>query len=174
MKNKPFLKNLIILLFIGFCFISTACETAVRCDYDYPFENVEWKEITKDEAIEIWNTYDTKRVTYKKCNVKTNNTGSQQLWKNCKIVGDSYETAQIQIILYFIEATAITENFSDDSKYYVTDSNSKLVRIKGTPANAEKGENWYRDCIYSRGWLVEEMFYRSYADRTYTYVQYIK
>ncbi len=145
---------------------------AFRCDYDYPFENVEWNEISRSQAEEIWKSYDTKKIPKRRCNVKTDNVGSQQIWKNCSIGGNSYKDAKINIIMFSFDATILPENFPENAKFYTTAQDSTLVRIKEIPEHGETGNNKYEDKIYKNGWLVESMTYRSYTDRTYIYVEY--
>ena len=167
MKNKSCLLSLFL---VSLCLVSCAFQSEWPEEYE-SYENAEWEEITRDQAIQIWSSYDK---TMRDCSLtiweKWMGT-SPQKWTGGYIGGDTYESADGNIILLCIgNLTTDPANENDNAVFYRQKGNNSVIKIE----NSNGGAYNYAMNIYKDGWAVVKKNYdaENFTGYEFYYIKY--
>ena len=165
MKKSFILSALIIL---SLCL--TAC--AVQDEWPEDYENIDWVEISRDQAIEIWKNYDT--TTLRDCSITVwvKWIGLKpQKWTGGEVTGSSYEDAEGAYALAGIAPlTTNPEKEKDNAVFYMKRNDSSVVKIERP--DSSKNDPEFRMNIYKDGWCVVEKWYREFSSYEFYFIEY--
>lgn len=146
---KSFKKHIFLILLVLSAFIFSSCIYSVK---EFPDDDLdlEWEEITLDEAKELFLSYQFEN--HKKAKVYERFPGNKiRKFPNCKIT-QSGSVYYINVIQMTFPVTVDTEDLKSDSTYYKAASDSAFIKI--IPAEEGDSDDFF---IYENGWLVEHL-----------------
>lgn len=124
-------------------------------DYPTDYDNVEWVEITKDEAKELFDSYSHKKI-HEKAELYTQLTyGDTSLIKKCTVNGNSYYEYKLDGHTYEIPKLTVNPADWNDLEYtplfHKSSTGSNVVKISHIDGIYEEYS------IYEKGWLKEHI-----------------
>lgn len=149
-------RSLFLLTILLSLFASCAPLLFPADDYPAPYDGIEWVEITKDEAKQLFDGYSHKKL-YKKASLYECITyNDNSVIKYCTVEGDSYYKYSLDAHTYGIDHLTVNPEDWDDLEYtpsfHKAKNNSNLVKI----SHSEQYNDYYR--IYEKGWLRENVW----------------
>ena len=134
----------------------TGCAPFMMPADDYPadYDDIEWVEITKDEAEELFDSYSHKKI-YKKAELYIQMTyRDNSVITRCKVEGDSYYEYWLDAHTYAIDhLTYNPDDWNNPDKeltFYKDKKSNDFVKISYMQDITEFYE------IYEKGWLREK------------------
>ena len=169
-KVYEFMKKIFTALSIIFLLSVASC--AVQDDFPETYDNINWVEISRDEAIEIWKTYDTTTVRHNDLTVWEKQLGKNaQKWSGAEIDASSYENAS-GIIGLADDIGNLTTNPSKEDEtahFFKKENDTSLIKIERIPEYADS--NYTLD-IYKDGWCVVKKIYRGFDGYNFYFIDY--
>lgn len=149
MKSKIIL---VISAFFSLALVSCAFQDQKMPDTYETYENVEWVEISRAEAVKISSTYD-KSMRYGTLTVWQKWFGTKpQKFVGCLIDGDSYERAEGMVVTMTIGRLTIDHEIANESAlFFKMKGNNSVIKIE-IPSDSD-AEHYYLD-IYKDGWCI--------------------
>lgn len=158
-----------VFVFLLFSFSTVSC--AMQDEWPQTYEDIEWTEISRSQASEIWESYDTS--TMRHCNLVIWQKWiglKAQKWTGCEINGSSYEDAQASVAMSLIgKITTRPENEVENAVFYMKKNDSSLIKIERMP---EEGVDNCTIDIYKKGWCVVKKTYRDFSSYEFNYIEY--
>ena len=148
---------------------------AVSCAFqdEWPdtYEDLEWVEISRDEAAQIWKSYDTVTMRHGPLTIWEKWMGTKpQKWIGCTLDGDSYETAEASIIALCVgHLTTFPAKEPDNSVFYMKKNDRSVIKIEHPPVDSSDD---FTMEVYKDGWCVEKMTYRNFSSYDLFYIKY--
>lgn len=147
-----------LFLFTALITLFTGCAPLIMPadsdDYPSDYQNIEWVEITKDDAEKLFEGYSHSKI-HSKAELYTQLTyGDTSVIKLCKVKGDSYYEYYLDAHTYQIDNLTVNpadwNNFEHTLKFEKSKNNINLVKISYIEDFTEN----YK--IYENGWLKEQ------------------
>ena len=171
MENQ-FMKQKLLLLFLSYVLALSLSSCAFQDD-SMPdlYEDVEWVEIDKNEAVEIWKNYDTHTMRSGTLTIWQKWCGTKpQKFLGCSIDGDTYENAEGLMLSYCIgRLTVNPAEESENAVFYKMKDNTSIIKIEKPVAGTDSFN--YLD-VYKDGWCIVKNKYNGVDSYEKLYIKY--
>lgn len=157
----------LIFLILSLNFVSCAMQD----EWPQTYDDIEWTEISRSQASEIWKTYDTSTMRHCDLVIWQKWIGLKpQKWSGCQISGSSYQDAQASVAASLIgKITTNPEEEEQNAVFYMKKNDTSLIKIERMPK--EGVDNCTID-IYKNGWCVVKKTYRNFSSYEFNYIEY--
>ena len=165
---EKLVRALILSFFMSLSLLSCAFQDNAMPEL---YEDVEWVEISRNEAVEIWQDYDTQTMRYGTLTIWQKWCGTKpQKFLGCAIEGDKYENAEGLMLSYCIGKLTVNPAEVDDTAvFYKKKGDSSIIKIE-KPVSETSEFNYLN--VYKNGWCVISNHYSGLSSYEKLYIKY--
>ena len=168
MKNKS---TFLPLFFLMMCLLVFFLSCSINSVDWYPqkYEDTEWKEISAEEVLTLWNSYDFSAKRSKKVKIYMRYPGNVIRMKESYVQYDSevedYQSYYAMILMQTVQLTENIKSYTEDSEaeFFQSADDESVIKIKTS-------YGYWDYCIFKNGWAE---VYKKEDLSTFDFEEYI-